>query len=582
MWVDDKVRLVRVLGRGSMGEVWVGFHRSLKTEVAVKLILDANADVDAAMRFTREARAAAKINDPHVVRIFDHGSTAEGVPYIVMELLDGVTLQQRLTMGRLSIQQTLRIAEQVGRALDAAHRAGVIHRDVKPQNVFLLSGGDGLYAKLVDFGSALLRIPGARRETRPNLVVGSPAYMSRDVLLDPEAVDPQLDLWGLSATLYKCLTGSLPFMGKNVATVCAAIIDGRLRRPSRLREGLSPLFDAWFAKAFHIDPERRPQSGTELARTFREVVEATQPRSRRPPLWPIYAASLLMPVAAGATVLALRAGAVVPMSRAASLAGAVTPPPIALRPEAPVRIERPLPAEVDDRRLRLAAARILVPGGISILGCRADDCEPGERPERRAEIGAFAIDRTEVTVRDYAACVRDGACDSEALGGYRLDGPFVPSPKCNWGHPARHNHPINCVTYHQARSYCAWAGGRLPSEDEWERAARGDDGRRYPWGDGDPSCQRAVMSDGPAGCRAEGTWPAGTKRIGASPFGVLDLAGNVREWVEGSYQPNDPSRVGRGGSWGNAVGRYLRASARERLDPSTRSIHLGFRCASDR
>jgi len=154
----------------------------------------------------------------------------------------------------------------------------------------------------------------------------------------------------------------------------------------------------------------------------------------------------------------------------------------------------------------------------------------------------------------------------------------VPSTKCNWGHSARHNHPINCVSYEQAERYCSWVGARLPSESEWELAARGRDGRRFPWGDQPASCRLAVMSQGPPGCRALGTWPVGTKAVGASPEGVLNLAGNVREWVDGHI---GSERVGRGGCWGNAVGRFLDATLREPVAADARSVFLGFRCASD-
>ena len=154
---------------------------------------------------------------------------------------------------------------------------------------------------------------------------------------------------------------------------------------------------------------------------------------------------------------------------------------------------------------------------------------------------------------------------------------------------------MNCVSYPQAQGYCEYLGLRLPTEAEWERAARGDDRRIFPWGNQAANCVRAVMADeNDHGCGRRTTWPAGAKGNDLSPFGVLDMGGNLREWVADWYgsdfyrtgpafNPVGPDvgsrRVTRGGSWGSPGPKYLRTSARHAQRPDRRSQHVGFRCA---
>ena len=170
-------------------------------------------------------------------------------------------------------------------------------------------------------------------------------------------------------------------------------------------------------------------------------------------------------------------------------------------------------------------------------------------------------------------------------------------PYCNYGRAGRRDHPMNCVTYHGAQTYCAWAGGRLPTEAEWEFAARGDDGRAFPWGDDPPSCARVVMEDSvDDGCGMDRTAAVGSKPRGATPEGVEDLAGNVWEWVADWYDENyyarspdrDPDgpptgtrRVTRGGAWLSSEPAGLRGAFRDHEEPEYVGNGVGFRCAWD-
>lgn len=223
-------------------------------------------------------------------------------------------------------------------------------------------------------------------------------------------------------------------------------------------------------------------------------------------------------------------------------------------------------------RQRAAIKLVLVPEGEFFYGCKknGETCDVAELPGRTVSLGAFRIDRTEVRVSEYRKCVESGTCSAPAS-----------DEGCNWNLPDRDEHPVNCVDWRQARSYCGWVGKRLPTEIEWEKAARGSDGRRYPWGNSEASCDHAVIStSGAAGCGADSTWPVASRSMGRSPFGLFDMAGNVLEWTNDAAGSSADERVARGGSWRSAA-RPVRASSRDWLPAGMRDASVGFRCAQD-
>ncbi|HQF26453.1 MAG TPA: SUMF1/EgtB/PvdO family nonheme iron enzyme [Polyangiaceae bacterium] len=211
-----------------------------------------------------------------------------------------------------------------------------------------------------------------------------------------------------------------------------------------------------------------------------------------------------------------------------------------------------------------------------------------EGPARSITLSAFWIDKYEITTARYARCVDAGACKPTATGRW-----------CNQGNAAKRDHPINCVRSDQAEAYCRWAQARLPTEAEWEKAARGSDGRVYPWGNEPPDCERTVWFDPDTrlhACGKFGTWLVGSKPKGASPYGAMDMAGNVWEWVADAYQadyyaiapskdppgPNAGSyRILRGGGWGHDGRGALRAAKRFPFAGSNQTPGIGFRCAMD-
>ncbi len=220
-------------------------------------------------------------------------------------------------------------------------------------------------------------------------------------------------------------------------------------------------------------------------------------------------------------------------------------------------------------------------GGSFRMGSESGDDD--EKPVRVVRVGTFALSKTEVTVRQYRACVEAAGCTAPETGG-----------SCNWDKPGRDEHPINCVNWNQAWAFALWAGGRLPTEAEWEYAARSE-GRsgEYPWGDAEANCSRAVMDEGSGnGCgHGDTTFPVCSKRAGNTAQGLCDMAGNVWEWVGDWYgpygeAPRDGSartsaaqyRVSRGGSWSGTAG-YLRAADRRWGSPGNYDGGLGLRVA---
>lgn len=209
-----------------------------------------------------------------------------------------------------------------------------------------------------------------------------------------------------------------------------------------------------------------------------------------------------------------------------------------------------------------------VPAGSFLMG---SDLAPDEKPRHEVTLAAFAIDRFEVTVADYRACVQAGRC-----------GPPGADAGCNWPQSARSDHPINCVTWQDASSYCEAVGKRLPSEAEWEYAARGPDSSTYPWGEKRPTSDLSCWS---RWALDEGTCAVGSHPLGRSRFGLDDVAGNVWEWTASEHtsdyvsEASGKGRVCRGGSWNNGLPTAMRIAVRLPEAASTRAKDIGFRCA---
>jgi len=232
---------------------------------------------------------------------------------------------------------------------------------------------------------------------------------------------------------------------------------------------------------------------------------------------------------------------------------------------------------------------VTVSGGTFMQGCNAEvdtDCYEVENTYHSVDVPLFEIGKYEVTVGEYKSCVDAGQCVAPRDKAY--------SSYCNWGVSGREDYPVNCVTWDQSRAYCEWAGKRLCSESEWEMASRGTDGRKYPWGNETATCEYAVMYEGGNGCGTGSTMAVGSKPAGASPYGAMDMSGNVYEWVEDDYHdsytgapingsawvddPRTPFRVERGGAFNSYVYGLLRSSHRNYVYLADCNGGIGARC----
>lgn len=283
--IAGRYRVERLLGQGGMGSVWAGRHLTLQQLVAIKFIHPKLASsAEALRRFDTEARAAARLKTRHAVAVYDHGVTSAGEPFIVMEYLEGESLEQRLrARGPLSIEEVVSVISQAAKALTAAHEQGILHRDLKPDNIFLArdreAGGAGYVVKLVDFGIA--KIVGEELEhgaatTQAGVVLGTPHYMSPEALTASAPVEAAADIWSLGACAFAAACGRVPFEGDAIGDVVLKVCVAPLPVPSRVRPDLPRAFDEWFARACARRPSARFASAVEAERALQGLEQWSQ------------------------------------------------------------------------------------------------------------------------------------------------------------------------------------------------------------------------------------------------------------------------------------------------------------------
>ncbi|HEY1907458.1 MAG TPA: serine/threonine-protein kinase, partial [Myxococcaceae bacterium] len=261
--VGETYRIQSLIGRGGMGAVWAAEHLRLPGKhVAVKVLLDAAAGGEEMLqRFRREAEIASRLGHPNIVEVLDFNTLPTGQPYIVLEYLQGETLASRLAGGRLQLDEAMAISRQIGSALQAAHRAGVVHRDLKPDNVFLCTPEEDMptRVKVLDFGISKIRGSQSLR-TQDAVLMGTPQYMSPEQATGRNtSVDARTDVFALGAIVYEMLGGQPAFAGGSLAEVVYRVVHGQ---PTPLRE-LAPALPenvlAAVERALQKDPAARPQ-----------------------------------------------------------------------------------------------------------------------------------------------------------------------------------------------------------------------------------------------------------------------------------------------------------------------------------
>ncbi len=662
-WIGRELNgytIVELIGSGSMADVFLARQPSMNRWVAVKVLSGALInDSQFVARFRQESQIVAALEHPHILPVIDYGE-AEGTPYMVMRYVSGGTLQDLLQKGPLPPKDVLRYLTEIGQGLDYAHSLGVVHRDIKPKNILLDTRGN---AFISDFGLAKIVRGGSLTHSGVGMI-GTPHYMSPEQGRG-QAVDGRSDLYSLAVILYEMLTGRVPFDADSAVGIVMQHISDRVPSVSRFNGSLSPKLDEIMARALAKNPDERFQTAHDLTQAVAEVFGTSvvtgavlsrppiaaraaplaEPARQHSAVWPL--------LAIGGGVLALIAGAVLwgsgvltassptptatvtaPVVAAATntplpptltptstdlppMATAIPPASVAVVPSATVMPGVSV-SPVDRMEL------VFIPPGEFLLGAADDDrnAEPFERPQLRVYLNGFWIDKYEVTMGQFQDFVNETGYQTTAqnpvgsFGEYVDWGGFVFAPtdsrfvlNATYLLPegpgtdaATAFSPVVQVSWTDAQAYCRWAGRRLPTEAEWEKAARGEDGRLYPWGNTfdrtsgtlanycDRSCRfiqrNTEANDGATRRQDVGKYPAG-----ASPYGVLDMAGNVQEWVDALFDnrgyfrfptpnPAGTEYVVRGGSWLDKP-EGIRATAKTKFPPYARNNITGFRCAAD-
>lgn len=584
--LDDRYEIKKSLDRGGMGTVYLAWDRTLERQVVVK-IPHASLMVDRTFRqrFLQEIRDLSNHEHPAILSIVDSGSHIDNqpggpgdVPYAVVQYLRGGNLRERITKqgGQQTVDEVLEWLPTMADALDTVHRNGSLHRDVKPANILFDAQGN---AVLSDFGIATAigaADPDApTQEVRHELTVvgtfvGSPAYAP------PEAIDriltPAYDQYSLATVAYLAITGELPFTGNtNEAILIAKEKGGPLAiNRKKLKGTLSKNAEKAILKGLARQPEDRFDNCTAFAEAFSAEGGSS---------------SLALPVrsiALGATVATILAGIV---WGALQIDFGRPPPllPLPLPPPPPPQTDPlpPITAELGSTPADIQRAIFLCEkGGGSTRAC-AREVFADERL-RTVILAPFDLDKTEVTNAEFRTFAdADSYRTTAEERGYSWD--ITRCRRCSWRSPqpsrdalSHPQDPVVHVSWTDARAYCKWAGARLPTEDEWEFAARGPDRRTFPWGDEwDANRLRDVSAQG------VGLEPVGSHQQGATPEGLLDLAGSVWEWTSTTSGEGE-RRIFKGGSWVDQIPAYFRSAAFSEEAPDYSSISLGFRCARAR
>jgi serine/threonine-protein kinase len=622
--VDDigRYRILGELGSGAMGVVFRAYDPVLGREVAIKTLklneLSTPSERDALRdRLAREARAAAALSHAGIVTI--HDVVFEQHPQgdrisLVMERIEGQTLAQALAAHYPDLPTVLRIIRESAAALDYAHRKGIVHRDIKPANLMLDETGS---VKIADFGIAKITTSETRTESASGLIVGTAGYMAPEQLRG-DAVDGKADQFALAVVAYEMLAHRRPFVADSLIALTHQVVFQDPPTLSELRRGFGPGVDMVLRKALAKRPEDRYPTCSALAADLESQVHAavSEPtqifvpypppatiRTKKPSRWPLVLAILFVVLSAAGVVaewfflhrapepqprpvLSASAPAAAPEPKVEEPVKLIPPPSKTAPVKAPAVSSIPLEAGTVRINKKDAQKYVWIPSGTFTMGCVGSDrdCRDYEKPPHRVTVSkGFWMAQTEATVAAYKSAIR-------VL-------PKPPSFDANW---TLTDHPMVDVTWVEASSYCASAGGRLPTEAEWEYAARGGvEDTIFPWGNR-PSHELANFGEGTNRDDEKGAVEGRDQWMNTSPvasfpankFGLFDMIGNVSEWCADWYSPTyyshspaiDPqgpgsgtTRAVRGGSW-KSPPKFMRAGYRWNRPPDERGWTSGFRC----
>jgi len=608
-------RIEARVARGATSTIYKAYQEKLDRYVAIKVLsphfIDEPGFLD---RFNQEARAVARLDHPNILPVYDFDQVGE-IVYIVMKYVTTGTLRHVMN-GPLDLPYTIEIVTQVGLALGYAHRQGVVHRDIKPGNILI---ADNNWALLTDFGLAKI-LEGNQRLTRTGTGVGTPEYMSPEQA-QGKPTDGRADLYSLGAMLYEMLTGHLPFESESGIAVALKHVSDPVKPPRIYQPDLLPAVEQVIMTALEKDPDRRYPTAeamlTALTRAAAPIFTSSaieQPAAAAQPIGEPIPEKSQLSLNLAATWIAVRhwisgrraIGAVLaaflimvlcfallpyftPTYSPAALA-TPTPTDKTALASAPVTVNPVLtttadavPAVTATQNISIPAGMVLVPAGSFTMGAVSGAFDTDETPPHAVNLGAYYIDAVEVTNAQFARFVKGS--------GYQTDAEQA-GDSTTWrsfNSADRQRFPVIFVSWNDAARYCAWVGKRLPTEAEWEKAARGAGKRIYPWGNTFNSAYANTVDSG------VGQPVAVAARSAQSPYGIYDTVGNVweyvRDWYGGGYYTDSPKanprgptagpfKVIRGGSFKTPPDRAT-TTAREKISPDSRGDDVGFRCAKD-
>ena len=639
--IAERYRVESFLGKGGMAEVYKVWDQKRSVYLAMK-ILHANLaeDIVFLRRFKREAQTLSKLQHPNIVRFY--GTEQDGdLVYMLMDYVEGTTLRKEIfqAKGPLAMEWILEIMKSVCAALDYAHKSGFVHCDAKPANIMIHKNG-AVYVS--DFGIARM----TEASTATMVGAGTPAYMAPEQARGETPV-PQTDIYSLGVVLFEMLTGGeRPFTGESAKTTGSTSEKVRWEQirlpappPSKFNSSIAQSIDEIVLKCLEKSPVARYLSATDLLSDLtRQIAQANVPEQPKSEKTPVSAGAMRIdslnlseqpkgekapqkqPISQpkevqkanplprrkmGLAFVSLIGGGIVilvfflifgksmlsqpglPVPTATSVSSTSTFTPALPVTNAPSLTNIPaptlpptLPSTLGIGSTQISpndgAVMVFVPAGDFEMG--SNDGNNDEQPVHTVYLDGFWIDQTEVTNAMYTKCVADGTCQKPASTNSSSHSSY-------YGNSEFDDYPVIYVDWNMANAYCSWAGRRLPTEVEWEKAARGTQAFTYPWGNASPNSGLLNYNQ-----NVYDTMKVGQYTDGASIYGALDMAGNVWEWVSSLYQsyPYDAhdgrenmissdARVLRGGSW-VSDGYSVRSSYRYEHVPGFTYDYFGFRC----
>ncbi len=488
-----KYQLDQFLG-GGMSHVFKARDTVLNRVVCVKILTpEGAADAETRARFLAEAKMSASLMHDNVIRIFDYGEE-QGKPYIVMEFLTGADLRTAIKDGSSGdVRTQIGIALQGAKALEYVHQQKLIHRDIKPDNLHIDPQGR---VRLMDFGIAKSQ---DLHLTKTGFQVGTPYYMSPEQIMGDPATE-RVDIYAYGVLMYELFTGVRPVSGDTIERLFYQILNEPLKLDTLREKGVPEPVIALVGRMTAKNPIERPASFTDVIAVLNQVLNPTSTPQPVPPPAPPPApvpqpAPAPLPSPEPSGVSGKKVTLVVLLVAALISVGFI----------GIVLFKKDLIYKAVDRNRRMGPppGMALVEGGAFLAG----------NDKQSHELPTFFVDRTEVTRGDFVKFCRTKN---------------IPMPKDL--DDTRPNYPVTYVSVLQAKDYCSSVEKRLPTPLEWEKAARGKDGRVYPWGNA-PDPSKAAVENNPLA-------PADSMAMGASPFGALNMAGNVWEWVDEQRTPS--------------------------------------------